>query len=308
MSSTIRIATRKSPLALWQAEHIRGLLLTKYPELTVELIPMVTSGDKFLKDKLLAVGGKGLFVKELEEALLDHRADIAVHSTKDVPAELPKGLSLAAICHRDNPLDALISNNYASLDTLPKGAVIGTASLRRQSQLLAYRPDLHFKNLRGNINTRLAKLDQGEYDAIILAAAGLERMGLQESITEHLAAEIMLPSCGQGALSIECRIDDQNILNLITVLNDPISAVCVLAERRVNALLGGNCHIPLAVFCHLQDTNALYLRAKILSSDGSQCMQASAKGTIDQASVLADQCSQSLLNQGASRLIEQVKS
>lgn len=305
---TIRIATRQSPLALWQANHVRELLLKQWPNTIIELLPMVTSGDKFLKDKLLVVGGKGLFVKELEEALLDKRADIAVHSTKDVPAQLPIGLTLAAICKRDNPFDALVSKHFSSLDELPRCAVVGTVSLRRQSQLLAYRPDIQIKPLRGNINTRLAKLDSDEYQAIILAASGLERMGLESSITELLSDEIMLPACGQGALSIECRIDDLEIHQLITGLNDPLSSLCVRTERQVNAQLGGNCHVPLAVFCTVTKSHQLFLRAKIATVDGRKSISDSQIGSLDCAEALADQCTHSLLEQGAAQLLASIPS
>lgn len=304
----IRIATRQSPLALWQANHVRELLLKQWPNTTIELLPMVTSGDKFQKDKLLAVGGKGLFVKELEEALLDKRADLAVHSTKDMPAQFPDGLTIAAICKRDNPFDALISRTYASLNDLPKNAVVGTASLRRQSQLLAYRPDLQIKSLRGNINTRLEKLDSGEYQAIILAASGLERMGFENSISELLSDEIMLPACGQGALCIECRTDDLEIQEFISGLNDPMSALCVTTERNVNAQLGGNCHVPLAVFCTQTSPNQILLRAKIVTLDGSQLIEDSQQGTLNQAKILADQCTQSLFAKGAAALLDSIPS
>ncbi|MBL7480641.1 hydroxymethylbilane synthase [Legionella bononiensis] len=301
---TIRIATRQSPLALWQANHVRETLLKQWPSLTIELLPMVTSGDKFLKDKLLVAGGKGLFVKELEEALLDKRADFAVHSTKDMPAELPSGLSLAAICKRHNPYDALVSTKFTHCDELPLNAIVGTSSLRRQSQLLAYRPDLQIKTLRGNINTRLAKLEAGEYDAIILAAAGLERMGLEQSITELLSDDIMLPACGQGALCIECRSDDQDIQKIIGILNDPVSSLCVHTERTVNAQLGGNCHVPLAVFCKMISDSQLQLKAKILNPIGSLFIDDTQTGTMEQAHQLAMQCSQNLLNRGAAKLLD----
>lgn len=305
-SRIIRIATRQSPLALWQANYVRQLLLNKWPKLNIELLPMTTSGDKFLKDKLLAVGGKGLFVKELEEALLDKRADFAVHSSKDMPAEFPHGLCLAAICKRDNPFDALVSHHYTSLQTLPEHAIIGTASFRRQSQLLAYRPDLCVKPLRGNINTRLEKLRSGEYQAIILAASGLERMGFTHVITEQLSAEIMLPACGQGALAIECRTDDRETLALVAELNDPISSLCVHTERQVNAQLGGNCHIPLAVFCTPFEKNQLLLQAKILTIDGSQTIADTQIGSLEQAANMAARCSQSLMAQGAASLLASV--
>ena len=245
----LRIATRKSPLALWQANYIRNALIQHWPTLEIELIPMTTSGDQFFKDKLSAIGGKGLFVKELEEALLEQRADLAVHSMKDVPATFPDGLCLAAICARHNPLDALVSHKYSSLSSLPTGAIIGTTSLRRQSQLMANRPDLHIKALRGNIQTRIAKLQSNEYDAIVLAAAGLERMAMHDMIRELFNTDVMLPACGQGALGIECRIDDVELKKYIAPLNDPSSALCVNTERHVSALLGGTCHVPLAGYC-----------------------------------------------------------
>ena len=305
-SRTLRIATRQSPLALWQANHIKDLLLKKWPKLHIELLPMTTSGDKFLKEKLQTEGGKGLFVKELEEALLDKRADLAVHSAKDMPVEFPEGLSLAAICQRDNPFDVFISHQHISLETLPPKSIVGTSSLRRQSQLLAYRPDLSVKTLRGNINTRLEKLKQGEYHAIILAAAGLERMGLTQLITEQLTAEIMLPACGQGALAIECRTNDQEIHAIVAALNDPMSFVCVHTERKVNALLGGNCSVPLAVFCVPIENGQLFLQAKILTPDGSKMIKSIQVGAIDRATNLADICANSLLAQGAANLLASV--
>ncbi|MCE0722329.1 MULTISPECIES: hydroxymethylbilane synthase [Legionella] len=305
-SRILRIATRQSPLALWQANHVRDLLLNKWPNLQIELLPMSTSGDKFLKDKLQAIGGKGLFVKELEEALLDKRADFAVHSSKDMPAEFPEGLDLVAICKRDNPFDVFVSYQHNNLHTLPAQSIVGTSSLRRQSQLLAYRSDLSVKSLRGNINTRLEKLKSGEYHAIILAAAGLERMGFTNVITEQLSAHIMLPACGQGALAIECRSDDHKIQALLSELNDPISSICVHAERKVNALLGGNCHVPLAVFCAPIENKQLSLQAKILALDGSQIITSTQTGPIEQATSLAERCAQSLQVQGAANLLASV--
>ncbi len=302
-SKIIRIATRKSPLALWQANHIRSALLKHWPDQQIELLPMATSGDKFLKDSLLAVGGKGLFVKELEESLLDKRADLAVHSMKDVPTLFPEGLSLEAICVRDNPFDALLSTTYSSLSTLPLGAVIGTMSLRRQSQLLAYRPDLNMAPLRGNIHTRMAKLESGEFDAIVLAVAGLERMGLNHRIADTLNDEIMLPACGQGALGIECRSNDERILRLIAPLNDPITALCVRSERHVNALLGGNCHVPVAVFCMPKANSTLLLRAMVASSDGRTMITDAQCGDQQDAMKLAEQCAQNLLANGAAELL-----
>ena len=299
----LRIATRKSPLALWQANHVCELLLKHWPTLQIELLPMVTSGDTFFKDKLSAIGGKGLFVKELEEALLDNRADLAVHSMKDVPVTLPNGLCLAVICERHNPLDALVSNAYASLDALPKAAIVGTTSLRRQSQLLAARPDLNIKALRGNVQTRMSKLEAGEYDAIILAVAGLERMGMHNRIKEILSTDIMLPACGQGALGIECRIEDAELLTYLAPLNDPISAVCVHTERHVNALLGGNCHVPLAVYCINVTDSQLLLRAKVATVDGKIILSNQQHGHQKDASTIAESCAQTLLANGANDLL-----
>lgn len=299
----LRIATRKSPLALWQAEYVARLLKQHWPDLQIELLPMSTSGDRFLKDKLLEAGGKGLFVKELEEALLDGRADLAVHSMKDVPAQLPDRLTLGAMLARHNPLDALISAEKFSLSSLPDGACIGTSSLRRQAQLLAFRPDLRIKTLRGNINTRLHQLAEGQYQAIILAAAGLERMQLEHQISEIISPSIMLPACGQGALGIEYRLDDQKIHDLVAPLNDVLTATCVGAERTVNALLGGNCHVPLAVFCQAGQDDQLHLQAKVLNAQGSEIVTDSQSGPRHDAQTLAQQCSANLLAKGAAELL-----
>lgn len=299
----LRIATRNSPLALWQANFVRDALLHYWPELDIHLLPLVTSGDKVLSDnKFPDFGGKGLFVKELEEALLDHRADIAVHSMKDVPATFPEGLTLTTICARHNPYDALVSKQHITLEHLPTGARIGTSSLRRQAQLLALRPDLHIETLRGNIQTRLSKLES-RFDAIILAVAGLERMSLQAFMTEILAEDSMLPACGQGALGIECRITDTNVHAWLAPLNDPISAQCVHTERHVSALLGGNCHVPLAVFCKPIDTNALLLRAKVIAPNGRRVIYAQQQGSFEEAIDLAERCAQNLLAKGAHALL-----
>jgi len=305
MTKILRIATRKSPLALWQAEHVGNMIKQHWPDLTIELVPMLTSGDRFLKDKLQSIGGKGLFVKELEEALLDNRADVAVHSMKDVPAALPAGLELATICKRDNPFDALVTRDSFNLETLPLQSIIGTTSLRRQAQLLAIRPDLIIKPLRGNIQTRLNKLNNGDFDAILLAVAGLQRMNLQEQINEILNDKIMLPACGQGALGIECRVADNNIHQLIAPLNDSLTATCVYAERQVNAILGGSCHIPLAVYCYAVNAHQLVLRAKVMTTDGQTIIADSQSGNINEAVSLADKCAENLINQGALQLIAQ---
>lgn len=288
---------------MWQANHCRTLLLEHHPDLNIELLPMVTSGDKFIKDKLLALGGKGLFVKELEEALLDKRADLAIHSMKDVPHQFPKSLCLPTILKRANPYDALISKEHITLAHLPEGAVIGTSSLRRQSQLLNYRPDFVIKPLRGNIGTRLEKLNKGDFDAIILAVAGLERMTMRDLITEQLDSEIMLPACGQGALGIECREDDDNIRAIIAPLNDPITATCVHSERLINTRLGGNCHVPIAIYCALLDDETILLKAKVASANGSIVITHREIGVATKASLLAEACATGLLAKGASALL-----
>jgi hydroxymethylbilane synthase len=300
---SLKIATRNSPLALWQAHFIRNELIKLWPTLIVELVPMTTSGDTFLKDKLLAIGGKGLFVKELEEALLDGRADIAVHSMKDVPTYFPDGLSLPIICKRENPFDAFLSMHYQSLMELPEGAVIGTASLRRQAQLLNMRPDLIIKPLRGNIQTRIKHMEHGDFDAIILACAGLERMELTHLIKERLSLQNMLPACGQGALGIECRTDDEAVMHFIRPLSDTLSTICVSTERQVNAQLGGNCHVPLAVFCEETSNNLLLLRAKVLTSDGKTMLYEEQMGQQNDATTLANHCAEQLLQKGASRML-----
>jgi hydroxymethylbilane synthase len=302
--TTLRIATRKSPLAMWQAQSIATQLQQAWPGLEIQLLPMQTSGDTFLKDKLLAVGGKGLFVKELEDALLQNKADIAVHSMKDVPATLPDGLEIVAIARRDNPYDALVSLNYATLDALPFGAVVGTASLRRQSQLLAYRPDITTQTLRGNINTRLKKLITHSFDAIILAVAGLERMNLHSKIRQIIPSEVMLPSCGQGALGIECRITDEHTQAMIAPLHHRLTATCVTLERQINGLLGGNCHVPVAIYCQVEDDTRLLLRAKVLSADGRRIFQGISSGPIEDAKTLAELCTEQLFTQGAKLLLQ----
>ncbi|MCW8451860.1 hydroxymethylbilane synthase [Legionella quinlivanii] len=303
MARTLRIATRKSQLALWQANFIGKQLQSYWPEISYELVPMLTSGDKFTQSKLQTLGGKGLFVKELEKALLDKRADLAVHSLKDVPAELPPALHLPVICKRDNPLDALVSTQFSNINDLPRTARIGTSSLRRQSQLLAWRPSLEIVPLRGNINTRLEKLQNETLDAIILAAAGLERLGLQQVIREVINPALMLPACAQGALGIECRKDDQELLGFLSPLNDQLTSACVKAERQVNALLGGNCHVPLAVFCQPTGDGQLHLQARVLNLDGSQIIADEQSGAIEAATAIAQYCAENLLKNGARQLL-----
>lgn len=277
---TLNIATRKSPLAMWQAEHIKSRLESLYPQLEVNLVTMVTQGDKILDTPLAKIGGKGLFVKELEQALYDGRADIAVHSLKDVPMELPEGLILGTYCKRETPTDAFVSNSYDKLEDLPQGAVVGTASLRRQCQIKAFRPDLQIKSLRGNVQTRLAKLDAGEYDAIILATSGLKRVELSERIKQEIDIDISLPAVGQGALAIECRADDEAVLALLKPLNDGQARIRLKAERALNRRLEGGCQVPIAAFAVIEKDSdqshekTLWLRGRVGSEDGTTLLKA----------------------------------
>ncbi len=300
----LRIATRQSPLALWQAHDARNRLLARWPELTIELLPITTSGDRFLDVKLLDIGGKGLFVKELEEALLDGRADLAVHSMKDMPATLPEGLTLHTIFARQNPLDAFVSNQFPTLKSLPKGAVVGTSSLRRASQLLAQNPDLVIQPIRGNVGTRLKKLDTENYHAIILAAAGLERLALETRIQETLPPHVMLPAPGQGALGIECRADDIALQERLAPLHDTHTAHTVEAERFVNKSLGGSCHTPIAIYCQKTAKNQLTLDTLVASPDGKTVIRDTQTGHEDKALELAEAAVQALTRKNVHRLLK----
>ena len=304
-SREIRIATRKSALALWQAEFVKSELEKAHPNLKVSLVPMVSRGDQLLDSPLAKIGGKGLFVKELELALLEDRADIAVHSMKDVPMHFPEGLGLFCICEREDPRDAFVSNNFSSLDGLPQGSIVGTSSLRRQAQLLKLRPDLTINFLRGNVNTRLAKLDAGEYDAIILAAAGLLRLGFAERIRSYLSVEDSLPAGGQGAVGIECRVDDDELHQLLAVLHDPDTADRVTAERALNTHLNGGCQVPIACYAVLEQ-DQLWLRGMVGQPDGSQLLMAQARAPRTQASQLGVQVAEDLLSQGAGEILAAV--
>ncbi len=303
MMNTLKIATRQSPLALWQAEHIRARLEALHAGLNVELVTFVTQGDKILDTPLAKIGGKGLFVKELEAALLDGRADLAVHSMKDVPMALPEGLSLAVICEREDPLDAFVSNTYASFQDLPQGTKVGTSSLRRKCQILKARPDLEIIDLRGNVGTRLSKLDAGQYDAIILASAGLKRLGLSERIRHTLAPEVSLPAVGQGALGLECRTNDQAVLELILPLMDDETNVCVRAERAFNAYLEGGCQVPIAGYATLKD-GQLSMEGRVGSVDGQTLLSAQLSAAPEQAEQLGERLAQNLLAQGAGELLK----
>ena len=305
MRSTIRIATRKSPLALWQAHFVQSRLQQLYPQLRVELLPMSTKGDKILDSPLAKVGGKGLFVKELEQAILAGDADIAVHSMKDVPVEFPDGLGLSIICERDDPRDAFVSSRFPSLAELPAGSRVGTSSLRRQCQLRASRPDLQILDLRGNVNSRLAKLDGGEYDAILLAAAGLKRLGLQERITTLLPPEQSLPATGQGAVGIECRLDDDELLTLLAPLEHLPTRQRVLAERAMNRALQGGCQVPIGAYAELEG-DQLWLRGLVGSPDGRQILHAECRGAASEPEALGQALADQLLAQGAARLLTEV--
>ena len=301
----IRIATRKSPLALWQAEHVQHLLQNSYPDLDVELHKLSTQGDKIIDSPLAKIGGKGLFVKELEHSLLNNEADIAVHSMKDVPVDLPDGLHLAVVLEREEPRDAFVSNHFSRLEELPQGARVGTASLRRQCQLAALRPDLEILNLRGNVGTRLKKLDDGQYDAIILASAGLIRLGLEQRITQKIPAEQCLPAIGQGVIGIECRIDDQTINRLISVLGHEQTRICISAERALNVRLQGGCQVPIGGYAQLTG-NTLRLRGLVGRPDGTSVIQAEKISTPLQASELGIAVADELLLGGADTILKEV--
>ncbi|MGE4404810.1 hydroxymethylbilane synthase [Pseudomonas sp.] len=305
MSREIRIATRKSALALWQAEYVKARLEASHPGLKVSLVPMVSRGDKLLDAPLAKIGGKGLFVKELETALLENEADIAVHSMKDVPMEFPAGLGLYCICEREDPRDAFVSNRYDSLDALPPGSVVGTSSLRRQAQLLARRPDLKIQFLRGNVNTRLAKLDAGEYDAIILAAAGLIRLGFGERIRSSIGVDESLPAGGQGAVGIECRTADSELHQLLACLNDPATATRVTAERALNKRLNGGCQVPIACYAVLEGEQ-LWLRGLVGQPDGTLLLRAEGRAPAAEAEALGVRVAEELLAQGAEQILKAV--
>ena len=302
---TLRIATRKSQLALWQAEFIKAQLQHFHPQLQVELIGITTQGDKILDVPLAKIGGKGLFVKELEQAMLDGRADIAVHSMKDVPMEFPEGLGLPVICEREDPSDAFVSNHYANLNDLPQGAYVGSSSLRRQLQVRQARPDLVIKDLRGNVNTRLAKLDDGEYDAIILASAGLMRLEFHDRIRSRLSDTVCLPAGGQGAVGVECRNDDAEVQALLAPLHHQDTTDRVMAERALNRHLQGGCQVPIACFAELEG-DQLWLRGLVGSLDGKQVLRAQLRKHRSQAEKLGIEVADLLLTQGAGKILADV--
>jgi hydroxymethylbilane synthase len=307
MSRTLTIATRESPLALWQAEYVQSAMMQAHPGLEVRLLGMTSRGDQLLDVPLAKVGGKGLFVKELETALLDGSADIAVHSMKDVPMEFPAGLGLGVICEREDPSDAFVSNRYACLEDLPAGSVVGTSSLRRECQLRSRRPDLQVRFLRGNVNTRLRKLDENEYDAIILASAGLLRLGFAGRIAQRIDVADSLPAGGQGAVGIELRSDDRHTLELLQVVHHEPTAQRVIAERAMNRQLQGGCQVPIACFAeHLQEGQRLWLRGLVGRPDGSVLLRAEAEADCAQAAELGVRVAQMLQEQGAADILAEV--
>jgi len=301
----VRIATRKSALALWQAEFVKAQLEHFHDDVRVELVPMSTQGDIILDTPLAKIGGKGLFVKELEQAMLDGRADIAVHSMKDVPVEFPDDLELHVICEREDSRDAFVSNNFANIDALPQGAIVGTSSLRRQCQIRALRPDLEIRDLRGNVNTRLAKLDSGQYDAIILAAAGLIRLEMGERIRDFIEPEVSLPANGQGAVGIECRINDEVTKALLAPLEHSETRIRVNAERAMNRHLEGGCQVPIGAYA-LVDGDQVHLRGLVGAIDGSEILRDEISGHVDDAEKLGIELAKKLLAQGADKILADV--
>jgi len=305
MLKKIVIATRESQLALWQAEHVKARLMALHPGLEVELLGMTTQGDQILDSPLSRIGGKGLFVKELEVAMAEGRADLAVHSIKDVPMDLPEGFELAAISRREDPRDAFVSNHYASLASLPDGAKVGTSSLRRQAQLRAHFPRLVVDTLRGNVNTRLRKLDEGQYDAIILAAAGLKRLGFTDRIRSEIPPEESLPAVGQGALGIEIRGGRPDLAALLAPLNDPETAACVRAERAMSRRLQGGCQAPIGGYAVMRD-GRIHLRAFVADLEGVRFYRTETTGTMEDPEAVGQAAAQDLIRQGADRLLAEI--
>ncbi|MBN7798242.1 hydroxymethylbilane synthase [Parahaliea mediterranea] len=306
MPRPLTIATRESPLALWQAEYVRDALRAAHPGLDVALLGMTSRGDRLLDVPLAKVGGKGLFVKELETALLDRSADIAVHSMKDVPMAFPEGLGLGVICEREDPTDAFVSNHFDSVDALPAGSVVGTSSLRRECQLRERRPDLEVKFLRGNVQSRLRKLDDGEYDAIILATAGLLRLEMSQRIRQRIPAEVSLPAGGQGAVGIELRSDDTQTLALLQALHHEPTAQRVTAERALNRRLEGGCQVPIACYAEFTGRGELWLRGLVGRPDGTLLLRAEATAPVAQAEALGIGVAEELLSQGAGEILAEV--
>jgi len=305
MKSRLRIATRKSPLALWQAEHVKTRLMEAHNGLDVELVTFTTQGDKILDTPLAKIGGKGLFVKELEVAILEGKADIAAHSIKDVPMEFPEGLFLSTILEREEPCDAFVSNKFDSLQTLPEGAIVGTCSLRRRCQLLSKRPDLKIKDLRGNVNSRLEKLDNGDYDGIILACAGLIRLDMAKRIKQRISSSWIMPAVGQGAVGLEAREGDKETLDLLSVLHHVDTADRITAERALNRRLQGGCQVPIASYAML-DGDTLHLQALVGEPDGSNIIAGDISGHRSDGEQLGIKLADDLLSRGAKEILEKL--
>ena len=303
--STLRIISRESPLAMWQAEHVRDRLCALHSGLKVDIIGITTQADKFLDRSLASMGGKGMFVKELEHALLENNADLAVHSMKDVTIDFPEALSLPIILEREDPRDVFVSNNFNSLDQLSAGARVGTSSLRRKCQLMSLRSDLQILDIRGNVGTRLSKLDEGEYDALILAAAGVKRLGLQERIRSYLTVIESLPAVGQGALGLEIRKDDTEVLSLLKPLDDGNTHTCVAAERALSKRVNGGCHAPIAAYATL-DEDKLSMSALVGRLDGTKIIRVSSEGVAAEAKTIGDALGTQLLNKGAAEILAEL--
>ncbi|MCJ7556919.1 MAG: hydroxymethylbilane synthase [Gammaproteobacteria bacterium] len=306
MARVLRIATRKSPLALWQAEHVKAALSELYPELAIQLMPMSTRGDEILDRSLAAIGGKGLFLKELERAMLAGEADLAVHSMKDVPADVPAGLHIAAVLTREDPRDAIVSNQFNSLDELPQGAVMGTSSLRRQAQMQNLRPDLNIQPARGNVGTRLQRLDEGNFTAIMLAYAGLKRLGLAQRARQVLDIDVCLPAVGQGIVGIECRRDDAELNKLLARLNNQVSDICLNAERAFASALEASCHAPVAAYAVLEGKQ-LHLRGLVAMPDGSRVLKGEARGESGKARELGLSLAEEFIQRGASDILRSLE-
>lgn len=304
-SSTLRIVTRESPLAMWQANFVKDALSTLHPQLTVEILGITTQADLLLESSLESLGGKGAFVKELEQALLNGRADIAVHSMKDVTINLPAELALPVVLKREDPRDVFVSSLYPRFIDLPEGARVGTSSLRRKCQLMAKRPDLQILDIRGNVGTRLRKLDENEFDALILAAAGVKRLGLEDRISEYFAPQSLLPAVSQGALGIEMLADNEQVLSLIEALADKNTQLCVNAERAVNRRLGGDCHVPIAAHAEIEG-GQLTMNALVGRLDGSELIQSFITGLAFDAESLGEKLAQDLLDKGAGHILQEL--
>lgn len=304
---SLRIVSRESPLAMWQAEFVRATLLRHYPELDIPIIGVKTTGDKWLETPLYKIGGKSVFVKELQTALLENKADLAVHSLKDVPAEFPEQLGLVAICERESPFDAWVCPKGTRVEDLPPGSRVGTSSLRRIVQLQQLRPDLEYAPLRGNVNTRLQKCHSGEWAAIVLAEAGLSRLGLQSQITSTFQPQALLPAVGQGALAIECRLADNQTRSLLSVLEHTPTRICITAERAMNAALGGNCQVAVAGFAQITENNTLRLIGRVGDPEQKLLLEAQQIGSIDNPIALGQAVAQDLIAKGATAIIERMK-